>query len=162
MSVVVSLADQVLVGYFTGLWPSPRTTENQIQNNWRPLISNNVTSYAFGRGFFLFEFISKEDQDLIFRSGPYFMGPQGLYVNRWTPDFDLEVDVPKTVLFWVCLPNLPIHCWNLSSLQTIGNKLGRYIDKEDPEGQYACARICVEVDLEEGLLEEIKLTIKEW
>jgi hypothetical protein len=90
------------------------------------------------------------------------MGPQGLYLNHWTPDFDLEVDVPKMVLVWVRLPNLPIHCWNTSSLQTIGNKIGRLIDKADPKGQYSCARICVEVDLEAGLPEAIKLTVGEW
>jgi hypothetical protein len=126
------------------------------------LISNSVTYYAIRRGFFLFEFISKEDQDLIFRSGPYFMGPQGLYLNRWTPDFDPAVDVPKAVLVWVRLPNLSIHCWNPSSLQTIGNRLGRFINKDDPKGQYSCTQICVEVDLEAGLPEEIKLTVGKW
>ena len=90
------------------------------------------------------------------------MGPQGLYLNRRTPDFNPEVDVPKMVPVWVRLPNFPIHCWNLSSLQTIDNKLGRYIDKVDPKGQYLCARICVEVDLEAGLPEEIKLIVGEW
>lgn len=42
-------------------------------------------------------FISKEDKDLIFKSGPYFMGPQGLYLNRWNPDFDPAEDVPSAV-----------------------------------------------------------------
>jgi hypothetical protein len=88
MQIVVSLADQALVGQFVGLWPSPRTTENWIQKNWHPLITSSVTCYAVGRGFFLFEFISRDDRDLIFRNGSYFMGPQGLYLNRWTPDFD--------------------------------------------------------------------------
>jgi hypothetical protein len=70
------------------------------------------------------------------------MGPHGLYLNRWTHDFYPEVDVPKAVPVWVRLPNLPIHCWNPSSLQTIGNKMGRFIDKADPKGQYSCAWIC--------------------
>jgi hypothetical protein len=54
-----------------------------------------------GRGFFIFEFISLEDRNLIFRSGPYFMGMQGLYLNKWMPDFDPSVDVPKEVPVWV-------------------------------------------------------------
>jgi hypothetical protein len=107
------------------------------------LISNSVTFYAIGRGFFLFEFISKEDWDLIFRSGPYFMGPQGLYLNCWTPDFNPVVDVPKAIPVWVRLPNLSIHYWNPSSLQTIGNMLGTFIDKSDPKEQYYCTQICV-------------------
>jgi hypothetical protein len=116
-----------------GLWPSTNTTDNWIQRNWRPLIQNNVTCYAVGRGYYIFEFISEADHDLIFRNMPYFMGPQGLYLKRWHPSFDLESEVPKEVLVWVRLPNLPIHYWNSSSLQAIGNGLGNYIDKAYPK-----------------------------
>ena len=90
------------------------------------------------------------------------MGPQGLYLNRWTPDFDPVVDVAEVVPVWFCLPNLPIHCWIPSSLQAIGEILGRYIDKENPKENYSCARICVEFDLEAGLPEAIKITIGDW
>ena len=87
------------------------------------------------------------------------MGPQGLYLNRWTPDFNPNVDVPKAFPAWVRLTSMSIHCWTHSSLQTIGNGLGKYIDKEITKDQYSYARICVEVDLEAGLLEEITLTM---
>jgi hypothetical protein len=90
------------------------------------------------------------------------MGTQGLYLNRWTPNFDPASEVPKDVPVWVRLPNLPIHCWNSSSLQAIGNGLGHYIDRDDPKDQYSCARICVEVDLEIGLPEAVKLKVGEW
>lgn len=90
------------------------------------------------------------------------MGTQGLYLNCWTPSFDPMIKVPKDVLVWVRLPNLPIHCWNPSSLQTIKNGLGQYINRADPKDQYSCARICVEVDLEVGLPEAIKLKVGEW
>jgi hypothetical protein len=162
MRVAVSLSDRGLVGQFMGLWPSVQTTDNWIQRNWRPLIKSSVTCYAVGRGFFIFEFISQEDRDLIFRNGPYFMGTQGLYLNRWTPSFDPAVEVPKDVPVWVRLPNLPIHCWNPTSLKEIGNGLGQYIDRADPKDQYSCTCICVEVDLEEGLPEAIKLKVGEW
>ena len=162
MRVALSLADRALIGQFTGLWPSPKTTDSWVQRNWRPLISKNVASYSVGRGYFLFDFESKEDKDLIFRNGPYFMGPQGLYLNGWTPDFDPEADTPKTVPVWVRLPNLPMHCWNSKSLQAIGTALGKYIDMASPKDQYACARICVEVGLEAGLPEAIKLTVGNW
>jgi hypothetical protein len=42
------------------------------------------------------------------------------------------------------------------------NGLGNYIDKADPKDQYSCARICVEVNLEVGLPEAIKLKVGEW
>ena len=118
-----------------------------------------------GRGFFLFEFISKEDRDLIFRNGPYFMGPQGLYLNRWTPDFDPTVDVPSGCTqgcagiglppqsFDPLLDSVPANHWG---------QAGKYIDRANPKENYLCARICVEVDLEAGLPEAIKLMVGEW
>lgn len=90
------------------------------------------------------------------------MGPQGLYLNKWTPEFDPAQDVPLVVPVWVCLPHLPLHCWSPKTLKTIGNTLGKYIDRADRKGKYSCDRICVEVDLEVGLLEAIKLTMEKW
>lgn len=60
------------------------------------------------------------------------------------------------------LPHLPLHCWNQKTLQIIGNVLGKYIDQAVRKDQYSCARICVEVDLEEGLPEAIKLSVARW
>jgi hypothetical protein len=62
MKVVVSLFDRGLVGQFMGLWSSTRNTDNWIQRNWRPLIQNSITCFTVGRGFYIFEFISKEDR----------------------------------------------------------------------------------------------------
>lgn len=100
-----------------------------------------------GKGFFVFVFENAEDRSLIFRNGPYSMGPQGLYLNKWSPDFDPTQDVPKAVPVWVRLPHLPLHCWSQKSLQSIGNALGIYIDQVPRKDQYSCVRICVEVDL---------------
>ena len=90
------------------------------------------------------------------------MGPQGLYLNSWTSNFYPKADTPKSVLVWVKLPNLPMHCWNPKSLLAIRNALGKYIDMASPKYQYVCTRICVEVDLEAGLPEAIKLTMENW
>ena len=90
------------------------------------------------------------------------MGPQGLYLNKCSPNFDPTQDVPMVVPVWVRLPHLPLHCWSQSSLQSIGNALGRYIDQAPRKDQYSCARICVEVDLEVGLPEAIKLSVADW
>ena len=55
-----------------------------------------------------------------------------------------------------------MHYWNPKSLHAIGNVLGKYIDMASPKDQYACAHICIEVDLEAGLLEAMKLTVGNW
>ena len=70
------------------------------------------------------------------------MGPQGLYLNKWTPNFDPNQDVPSVISVWVRLPHLPLHCWNLRSLEAIGNTLGKYIDRAERRDQYTCAIMC--------------------
>jgi hypothetical protein len=162
IKIALALSERGLVGQFMGLWPSAKTTDAWVQRNWKPHLKQGVTCYPLSSGFFLFEFINKEDKDLIFRNGPYFMGTQGLYLNRWTPDFDPMVELPKEVPVWVRLPNLPVHCWNYEALQKIGNGIGKFIDKADNKSIYNCARICVEVDLEAGLPEAVKLTVGNW
>ena len=107
-------------------------------------------------------FESAKDQNLIFSNGPYFMGPQGLYLNKWTPYFDPTQDVSSSVFVSVRLPHLPLHCRGSETLEAIGNKLGKYIDREERKDQYSCARICVEVNVEIVLPEEIYLTAAEW
>ena len=123
-------------------------------------LPKEIRNHVVCRGYCVFVFYSAEYRDLIFQNGPYFMGPQGLYLNKWT--FDPTQDVLSDVPVWVRLPHLPLHCQNSKSLETIGNKLGKYIDMEKRKYQYLCARICVEVYLEIGIPEAINLKIVEW
>ena len=90
------------------------------------------------------------------------MGPQGIYLNKWTLDFDPTQDFPSAIPIWVRLPHLPLHCWNYESLEATGNKLGKYIEGVESKDQYSCARFCVEVDLEIGFPEEINLSMARW
>jgi len=60
------------------------------------------------------------------------MGQRGMYLNKWTSFFYLEGDVPSIVLVWVRFPHIPLHCWNDESFKSIGNTLGKYNDKSDP------------------------------
>ena len=90
------------------------------------------------------------------------MGPQGIYLNKWTPYFDPNQDFPLVVLVWVSLLHLALHCWNSGSLEAIGNTLRKYIDRAGRRDQYTCAIICVEVDLEVEIPEAINLTVADW
>jgi len=61
---------------------------------------------------------------------------------------------------WVKLYNLPLHFWHIKVLEGIGNALGKFL-KVDSERLskdiYTFARICVEVDLSQGLPDHILL-----
>ena len=65
------------------------------------------------------------------------MGPQGLYLNKWTPDFDPSQDVPSAVPVWVRISHIHLHCWSSNALQSIGNNLGKYIDRDDRKDQFS-------------------------
>jgi hypothetical protein len=57
---------------------------------------------------------------------------------------------------WVRLSHLPIIFWDESTLKDIGDKTGRYIDRVEPKINIcSCARICVKINLEKGLLEAV-------
>jgi len=155
----LNLVERGLIGKFTGLWPYPKAIDAWVQRNLSPLVQEASRSHLVGRGFFIFVFEKLEYKNLIFRNRPYFMGPQGLYLKKWSPYFDPMQDAPSTVLVWVRLPHLPLHCWNPKSLEAIGNTLGKYINKYDRKEQHSCARICVEVDLEVGLPEAIQIKV---
>jgi len=161
-NLALLLSENSLIGKFTGLWPSPKAVTAWMKECWKSLVQGKVDLCAVGRGFYSFNFTKKADRDLVFRSGPYFMGSRGLYLAPWTLDFNPEAEITAAPV-WVRLPHLPLHLWGKSTREDIGNKLGRYLDSADPKGdQYTCARICVEVNLEKGLPEAIKLTLGDW
>jgi hypothetical protein len=115
-----------------GLWPSPRAMAQWLDQNWKKMIKGKMSTTFCGKGFYVFLFENKADRDLIFRNGPYFMGSRGMYLNKWTPDFSPENDIPSAVPVWVRFPFLPLHCWNDKTIKNIGNALGRFIDRVEP------------------------------
>ena len=91
------------------------------------------------------------------------MDTRGLYLNRWTLDFNPKIDVPNTMPVWVRLPHLPLHFWGDELVKAIGKGVGKYIDRCVPkENMHACTRICVEVDLGKRLSEAIKIKVDQW
>jgi hypothetical protein len=109
------LEENALIGKFTGLRPSPKTVEAWMDDRWKPLIQGKFSLCAVGRGFFLFSFSRTEDRDLVFKSGPYFMGARGLFLAPWTLDFNPGAEITAAPV-WVRLPHLPLHLWGKRSL----------------------------------------------
>ena len=61
---------------------------------------------------------------------------------------------------WAKLQNLPLHLWHHNVLITIGNLLGKFLKTDEDRisrGILTFIRICIEVDLSEGLPESINL-----
>jgi len=162
-TAALSLVEKGLIGQFTGLWPSPKTLQRWVERNWSDKIQGKISIRFCEKGYFTLHFESKEYKDLIFRNKPYFMDSRGLYLNKWTPDFNPELDIPSAIPVWFRLPHIPLHCWGDESVHAIGNAVDKYIDHSEPkENMQACVWICVEVDVGKGLPEAIKLKVDDW
>ena len=144
-----------LIEQFSGIWPQPRATTTWVQETWLPLIKGKVDTNFCGRVFFTFLLEFKEDKHLIFRNIPYFMGPRGLFLNKWSLGFDPNLDVPSVVTMWVNLRHLPMHFWNQDAFVEIGNSLVKYLDFVNSKENFSFARICIDVDLEVGFLVDL-------
>jgi len=73
------------------------------------------------------------------------------------------VDFPYAIPIWVDLPHFPLHYWGDDVLRIFIDSMWKYIDKSKPKlAMYACPKICVKMDLEEGLTKDIFLTVDGW
>lgn len=141
---------------FNGFWPKPEGLIQWIYSIW----TENCDIHLCSKGFFIVKFDTIKDKEFALNEGPWFWGNAGLFVKSWSPDFDPNSMVVTKMPVWVKLFNLPIHFWHYKVLEGIGNTLGTFIkvDNERLDRDiYTFARICVEVDLSQGLPEHILL-----
>ena len=92
----------------------------------------------------------------------FFYGLQRIFLTPWSLNFAPNLEISSTPI-WLCLPHLPLFLWTENTLKGIQNELGLYLAREKPkEDLYSCARICIEVELDKGLLESIQLELEGW
>jgi len=66
----LALVERVLIGKFTGLWPSSKKVQRQVERNWFDKTQGKISIRFCGKGYFTFHFETKEDKDLIFGIAP--------------------------------------------------------------------------------------------
>lgn len=150
------LQKNVVICRFNGFWPKSDALYQWIHTTW----TTNCRIHLCSKGFFIVVFRVEEEREKALTEGPWFWGSAGLFVTPWFPEFDPNTMVVSRMPVWVRLHNLPMHFWRFTSLSAIGNTLGRML-KIDTERHlkriFTFARICVEVDLSQGLPESIIL-----
>ncbi|XP_059315396.1 uncharacterized protein LOC132066006 [Lycium ferocissimum] len=95
---------------------------------------NNVAKpeiYYHNDGYFLVKFATKEDHELVLYSGPYMLNNRPVIVKGWTPGFNFNDEVLRTIPLWVRLPNLPLSCWVEVD---VTHKLPNCLKVEEPDG----------------------------
>lgn len=148
---------------FNGFWPKSDALHQWIYSRWTP----ECNIYLCSKGFFIVHFHTEEERDSIINEEPWFWGNAGLFVTPWFAEFDPNTMKISTTPVWVRLHNLPLHFWHPTVLYAIGNSLGKFLKVDEDRysrGIYTFARICVEVDLSQGLPDQISLNYNntEW
>lgn len=113
----------------------------------------------------LYYILKTLSRQCILDSGPWFWENSGLFMKPWNSSFDPSTTVITSTPVWVRLPNLSLHLWNLSSLKSIGNAIGKFYYKFSEIEEYVrttYARIYVEVEFNAGFPGEIILTSKDY
>lgn len=135
---------------FNGFWPKTDALRQWIFSTW----STNFDIHLCSKGFFIVKFDTVKEKEHVLHEGPWFWGDAGLFMTPWFPGFDPSSMVVFKMPAWVRLHNLPLHFWLPKVFEAMGNAIGKYI-KQDVERIARCihtfARICVEVDLNQGL-----------
>lgn len=154
------LQKKAVICRFNGFWPRTDALYQWIHTVW----TKNCQIHLCSKGFFIVIFCAEEEKEKILNEGPWFWGSAGLFVTPWFPEFDANTMVVSRMPVWVRLHNLPLHFWHFKTLSAIRNTLGRML-KIDTErhikGIFTFARICVEVDLSQGLPENIFLNFND-
>ena len=86
-------------------------------------------------------------------------GTTGLFLKEWKINFDVEREPHNLQHIWVLLLGLPMVFGKEDFCIASGNKLGWFVSMEegwDSKVDKQCTRMLVELDLREGLLEEVK------
>lgn len=82
----------VVICRFNGLWPRSDLLHQWVFSNWRP----NYDIYLCYKGFFIVQFNTQEEIEIVMKNGPWFWGRVGLFITPCFPYFDAKEMVVLT------------------------------------------------------------------
>ncbi|KAG4969263.1 hypothetical protein JHK82_034972 [Glycine max] len=151
--------ENAMILYVLGGSLSMTMLKNYMVKMWNFVILPDMLYHD--DGYFLLRFMNREDKETVMMRGPYTIRNMPIILKEWTPDFNLSKDLEKTMPIWVKLPQLPLCLWGLKSLNKIGSAIGNPLMTDECIAQklrVSYARILVEVDITQKLVEEITIS----
>lgn len=151
--------ETTLILYVLGGDISMHMLKNFMEKAWNFVSLPDM--YYHDDGYFMLRFKSHADMDAVLMKGPYTIRNMPLILQEWRPDFDLKKDMLSTIPIWVKLPKLPLHLWGETSLNKIGSAIGIPLVTDECTThrlRVSYARILVEVDITQKMLDEITIT----
>ncbi|KAH1253521.1 hypothetical protein GmHk_04G010152 [Glycine max] len=151
--------ETTLILYVLGGDISMHMLKNFMEKAWNFVSLPDM--YYHDDGYFMLRFKSHADMDAVLMKGPYTIRNMPLILQEWRPDFDLKKDMLSTIPIWVKLPKLALHLWGETSLNKIGSAIGIPPVTDECTThrlRVSYARILVEVDITQKMLDEITIT----
>lgn len=96
-------------------------------------VEGELTGRELGPDLFQIRFTSEEALQTVLRKGPYHYKRWMILLQRWEPI--ISNTFPRMIAFWIRVHGLPLHYWTDQSLTTIGEELGKILDKDAKHGR---------------------------
>jgi hypothetical protein len=160
MNKVVQLSNQTLVGRASGNFFSLKTIISWTQSVWEEHLGYALEVIELRRNWFSFNFLQPEHAKWVLGKN-WSINFSPLLLKPWSPLFDANREKLDKIPIWVRLPALPLQFWSLDYFKAIENFLGDFLEADlsyEEIKQRKIARILVNLNVREGLGEEIDLT----
>ncbi|XP_020687492.1 uncharacterized protein LOC110103220 [Dendrobium catenatum] len=155
-----SLWNLSLVGYSLGPRPYYERLRLAMERAWK--LKGDLSLLSLADDFFLLKFTAVEDYDMVSAGGPWFLLGKPFILQRWDPKFQPKRDEAAAIPLWIKILNLPLALWTPSGISKIASYIGipLYVDALTANRtRLTFARVCVEVNKDSILAEEIPMEI---
>ncbi|XP_019096686.1 PREDICTED: uncharacterized protein LOC104768219 [Camelina sativa] len=102
-------------------------------------LEDKVVGADLGQGTFQFNFADADDLQGVLQNGPYHFDSWMLSLVKWEPI--VSPTYPSAINFWVRVSGIPMHLWEVATLEAIGKKIGIIRDIDEESGS-----VCVTVN----------------
>ncbi|XP_034229350.1 uncharacterized protein LOC117638326 [Prunus dulcis] len=138
-----------LVGKIFGVPVNSRVIRHILKSEWKNM-QGEVTVDHIGRDWYKVEFTAEEDVVYVLENRPWFVLGQIFALQRWTPDFSPFHAIVTSIVGWVRIPFLPLHCKDPEVLHDLvsirGDPIG--VDLQSTEGKQSMfVRVRMVLDL---------------
>ncbi|KAI0507741.1 hypothetical protein KFK09_013869 [Dendrobium nobile] len=150
-----------LVGYSLGNRPYYGALLNAVKRLWE--LKGNIKLISFSDGFFLFKFSCREDFDMVWNKGAWFIFGKPFIFRKWTSHFSPKREEFTSVPIWFKIHDLPLCCWTPVEISKIATKIGSPVAVDSltaSKSRLTYARVCVLVDSSASYPATVPITVE--
>ncbi|PWA61104.1 zinc knuckle CX2CX4HX4C [Artemisia annua] len=153
-------------GQFVGCSMHPSELRYNIRRMWSKY---GVVDIVHKNGQFLFKFKNKDGMDAVLESGPWMVNNKPLFVQKWSPEMNMQKVEPSKMPVWVKMVDIPLEAWSVEGISALASSIGMPILMDTVTaamchkgmGNLGFARVLVEIPAEKGLKKSIEIQYRD-